>query len=64
MTIIFQVGWTFLAPKDVTEGSFSRMTNAAGALASQAATQAAEFFGKSEDSWNQSPNWAGQWGGS
>jgi len=50
MTIIFQVGWTFLAPKDVTEGSFSRMTNAAGALASQAATQAAEFFGKSEDS--------------
>ncbi|CAL1132828.1 unnamed protein product, partial [Cladocopium goreaui] len=35
--------------EDVTEGSFSRMTNAAGALASQAATQAAEFFGKSED---------------
>ena len=42
---------TVFAPKDVTEGSFSRMTHAAGALASQAAAQAAELLGKSED-WN------------
>ena len=40
---------TVLAPKDVTEGSFSHMTHAAGALASQAAVQAAELLGKSED---------------